>query len=151
MPVDMIPFREEMFYEVTNANFTTDTAAEATPTRRIGVSPGNHGATYFRGGTLEYVEIRLNPANPVTYTFQLFEGNGLAHGGYELQSECLFRSWDNPVTDVAACADDTRYGWHGLRIPFHLTSAGNFWFNIDWSAAPGDTTGYIVIGGMREA
>ena len=149
--VDMIPFRVERFHTVTSAEFTTDTAVEAVPTVRLGADGSDDGASWFRGGILNYIEFRLNPTNAVTYQFQLFESNSYGHGGYELQKECLFRSWDNPITDVVACADDTRYGFHGLNIPFRLLWPGDFWYNIDWSAAPGNTTGYIIVGGLREA
>ena len=152
-PPSMVPFRINAYYEATSAQLSTDSTVDNKPTLNIGAAQGNKGAFYARNGTITTIAIRLNPTNAVTYDFELIQDDAGANNSYQLRADNLFKSWDNAILDVADCGDDTEYKWEGLDIPFSLPAihAGDFWFNIDWSGAPGDTTGYIMIGGWREA
>ena len=149
----MVPFRIVAYYEATSAQLSTDSTVDNKPTLNIGATQGNRGAFYSRNGTITTVAIRVNPTNAVTADFEIYQSPDGANNSYQLRADNLFKSWDNAVNDVADLADDTEYKWEGLEIPFTLDngSPGDFWFNLDWSGAPGDTTGYIMIGGWREA
>lgn len=149
LPPALVPFRVTISFEVTDAKLTTDSAKDTKPTRLIGLSNEDRGGAYFFNGILTTVGIRLNPANAVTYDFEVYQGADGADSSYRLRSDRIFSSEDNHDLDVAACADDTVYEWD-IWVPFKLDDPGDFYFNIDWSAAPGNTTGYIFLAGWRE-
>lgn len=150
--VDMAPFRVEMFSDVTTGRFTDADTVDHPPGHSIGLLQGDRGSGRFLNGVLTAMGIRLNPTNAVTYRIELYSryDGAWADHSFELRACNLFKSWDNSVTDVAACVDDVEYGWIGLDVPFQLSDPGSFFYNLEWSGAPGDTTGMIVLGGMRE-
>jgi hypothetical protein len=49
----------------------------------------------------------------------------------------------------AAQVDDTDYD-REVEIPFVLETPGSLWYSIDWTAAPGNTTGFIEASGEKE-
>jgi hypothetical protein len=146
----MVPFRVKAYFEATSARLTTDSAVDSKPTLTIGYANQDEGCVGVYHGVINNVAIRLNPTNAVTYQFELVADDAGASNSYRLRADNLFKSWDNSVFDVAAGADDVEYKWEGLEIPFLLGHIGDIFYNIDWSAAPGNTTGYIMIGGWRE-
>ena len=147
----MVPFKICVFYEATHARLSTDTATDAKPTLTIGMTNGDEGAGPWRMGVLKTVGVRLNPTNAVTYTIEFYQDDSGATSSYQLRADCLFKSHDNAIADIAAAADDTEYVWHDINRYFYLTDIGDFFMGIDWSAAPGDTTGMVVLEGEREA
>jgi len=46
-------------------------------------------------------------------------------------------------------ADDTDYDRAELTIPMNLLVPGALYYSIDWSAAPGNTTGFIDVSGVK--
>jgi hypothetical protein len=50
----------------------------------------------------------------------------------------------------SAQADDEDYDRAELYIPFILTASGDLYYSIDWSGAPGNTTGFIEVSGEIE-
>jgi len=132
-----IPFSVKLVDEDGTGNyFETDKAETDTPTTSI------DSEYKMRVGKINRVHWRLNPTNAVTYDLYIF-GDALA-ADYASQAEKLFDS--NDV--VADCADDTEYDATGLDIPFRLRTPGEWWYNTDWSGAPGNTTGYLCIEGV---
>jgi hypothetical protein len=145
-----VPFRVQFNYEATNARLTTDVAVDNPPTQTIGRTNLDIGAVpNLVEGFLDYVAVRLNPTNAVTYVLEVYQDNSGAVNTYELRSDRLFSSADNGINDVAAAADDTPYAWVSINKPFRLRDVGDFHYLTDWSGAPGNTTGYLVLGGRR--
>lgn len=128
----IIPFLATVSEDGTTlAQFEVDKSKTDTPTQSI-VADLN-GAK----GWIEEISYRLNPTNAVTYTLMIFESN--LDDDYESNSRMLYES-------AAGRVDDTDYKVL-CRIPFTLKAAGTFWVSTDWTAAPGNTTGYIRISG----
>jgi hypothetical protein len=150
----MVPFRVTAWFDASSLRLTTDSAIDTKPTRTLGATSQDVGAQLFHHGVISTVGCRLNPANAVTYKLEVLQSNDGASASYQNRSQHLFHSWDHAAITVGVVADlvdDVSYRWEGLDIPFFLEDIGDFWFNIDWSGAPGNTLGYIFIGGMREA
>ena len=145
----MVPFRVAMYYEATNARLSDDDTLDNKPTNTMGLSNGDKGAVPMHEGILDYIGIRLNPSNAVTFEVEFYQDDTGANNSYQLRSDRLFLTSDNAVADVAAGADDTWYEWCNVNIPFRLVDPGDFFYNIAWSGAPGNTTGMIVLGGRR--
>ena len=146
-------FRIRIYKEGAFAAFATDEAYGTVPTRSFGFvdgaantleenSPGPPNSHFVR---ITNVHHRLNPTNAVTYDLYLY---GAADGGansYELESDKFYDS--NEV--IADCVDDTEYLYECDRTAF-LGTGGLIYYVIDWSAAPGDTTGFIEVCGERD-
>ena len=147
-------FKAWMTFEATSAALSTDSDWDDRPTRSVG--PG-HDATvtgygltspsHIRRGVINQVSFRLNPANAVTYRLTLFDDITGADQTYQLRARKIFDSTEL----VAAGADDIEYNASDLQRPFALEDVGDFFYNIDWSAASGDVTGYVIIRGVYEA
>jgi len=91
---------------------------------------------------LQRVNYMMNPTNAVTYQLHLLEDNPAAAID---ESECVIHS------SAAARADSTYYyvagDANGLPQDCRLVEPGRIYFKLDWSGAPGATTGVIAIRG----
>ena len=145
-----------IFEETNGSELETDEAAFLKPTRYFGVGVAGTaaegtptrdkpGPVVYGFGEINRISWRMNPANAVTYRLQVYESNSGATGSEENLSHLLFDSTEV----VAACVDDVFYDAHELVRPFYLRTS-IFWYILDWSAAPGNTTGMISISGKRE-
>jgi hypothetical protein len=93
-------------------------------------------------GIIKRIHYRLNPTNAVTFTLRLWRATKA--NPYELNLAMLYES-------PAAQVDDTDYDRNGdeIDIPFSLETPGQLYFSIDWSGAPGNTTGFISVEGEK--
>lgn len=91
---------------------------------------------------LQRVNYMMNPTNAVTYQLHLLEDR--PEVAIE-ESECVIHS------SAAAQADSTYYfhagTTHGLPQDCRLVEPGRIFFKLDWSGAPGATTGVITLRG----
>ena len=149
MAPSMVPFYVSMYYEGTSARLSTDSTLDNKPALSIGLTNGDKGCCVIHEGILDFIVIRLNPTNAVTWEFEVYQDYAGANNSYQLRGDRLFLTSDNHINDVAAGADNIRYEWHGIDRPFRLVVPGNFYYNIAWSGAPGNTTGVIGLGGRR--
>jgi hypothetical protein len=95
----------------------------------------------MKSGKILRIHYRINPTNAVTFTLRLWSTN-LVVNPYELNLVMLYES-------PAAQVDDTDYD-REVEIPFVLETPGSLWYSIDWTAAPGNTTGFIEASGEKE-
>ena len=148
-------FRIRVYSEEALAAFAVDEAYGTVPTRSFGYvdgaantaeenSPGPPQAHFVR---ITNIHWRLNPANAVTYDLYLYATIDGAVNTYQLESDKFF---DSEREVVADCADDVEYLYECDRVT-HLCNGGLIYYVINWSAAPGDTTGYIEVCGERDA
>jgi len=93
---------------------------------------------YLVQGLVRRIHYRLNPTNAVTYTVRIW--SGATANDYASNINMLYES-------AAAQADDTDYDHSELAIPLFLTIPGNVYYSIDWSGAPGVTSGFIRVEG----
>ena len=119
--------------------FETDHALADTPTQRIVLSRD------VRKFKLTEIHAYQTPTNAVTCGFQ-FYGDAQADN-YASMISNFFSSANTVVakdTHYLKPENDTLMGGTGiLNIP------GQVWFNQDWSGAPGDTKGFVVIVGKE--
>lgn len=91
---------------------------------------------------LQRVNYMMDPTNAVTYQLHILEDNPAAAID---ESECVIHS------SAALQADGTYYyhagTTHGLPQDCRLVEPGRIYFKIDWTAAPGATTGVITLRG----
>lgn len=90
---------------------------------------------------LESIRYYMNQTAAVTYELYLLEGNSA--DPVTRYSQVVFDSG-------AAQADDTIYiVSRGDKLPHivNLETAGRLYYMLDWSAAPGNTPGFIVVRG----
>ena len=84
----------------------------------------------------------MNPANAVTYQLYLFE---------DASADDVQTRHDLIYDSGAAMAKGTVYkempSQDQLPAIVRCATPGRIYYMLDWSAAPGDTTGYIVIRG----
>ena len=95
------------------------------------------------------IRFYLNPANAVTYQLYLLEDD-TDPGGVEpelARSDMIYDSGAGMVkgTEYFVIAGGT------LPIEVHLGDTAKLYYMIDWSAAPGDTTGFIIATGDKLA
>jgi hypothetical protein len=140
--------------DTTTAGFTTDSDWDDAPIRSIG--PGADAAvtgyglsspSHVRRGILKKLMWRLNYPNAVTYRLVFYDDRTGGDQTYQQRARVIFDSDEV----AAACADDVPYVATELDRPFNLEDVGDYLFNIDWSAAPGNTLGYIMGWGIYEA
>ena len=134
----IIPFKAVLYADEAGPQdviFQVDSAKTVEPVRTIPTEP-----FFVQRGVIHEIAFRMNPTNAATYAFMLFEG-GKANLPYGINSKLLYES-------PALLVDDTDYVLREQQIPFILDEVGLFRYNIDWSAAPGVTPGYIRISGM---
>lgn len=91
-------------------------------------------------GIIKRIHYRFNPTNAVTYVLRLWRAAPV--NPYELNLAMLYES-------PALQADDTDYDRAELTIPMNLLVPGELYYSIDWSAAPGNTTGFIDVSGVK--
>lgn len=121
-----------------NNYFETDQPLGTTPTLSM---VGFPAAEYIRIDTIKY---QLTPTNAVTYQLYLLED---AQANDEQSESDVFFDSDS------AQASGTRYiqvaGGSPSKLPItiKLATAGTIYYLVDWSAASGDTTGYIKVYG----
>ena len=118
--------------------FETDQPIGTTPTLFFVLTPST-----VRRFRLTSVRFYMNPANAVTYELYLLEA-ATADDVYNL-SDVVFDS-------DALKADSVAYSYTGsnstkLPTDVYLHSPPYLYYMIDWSAAPGDTSGYIEVRG----
>ena len=94
----------------------------------------------MRQAFINRIHYRLNPTNAATYTLRLWRAS--VANAYELNLSMLYES-------PAAQADDTDYDRGELNIPVFLSTLGLIYYSIEWSAAPGNTTGFIDVSGEK--
>jgi len=146
-------FRNYFYAESTSAGLSTDSDWDDQPDQSIGpglvagVTGYGYNSPAVRRGILKRVYYQINPTNAVTYRLTILEARTGADQSYQTRMNIIFDS--NEVTPGGA-AGDTRYDATELDRPFTLESRGDFYYNLDWSGAPGDTTGFIYISGVYE-
>lgn len=145
-----IPFIAELIVETgTDAKLTTDKAITDAPTQYIDAD------VKLKKGEITEIKYRINPTAAETYALVITEGIGAA--AYEIAARVLYAS-------AALLVDDTEYKWpaetHDYTgttgkpfkpIPFVLDTDGRFYIATDWTGAPGNTIGFIIIKGFMYA
>jgi hypothetical protein len=94
----------------------------------------------MRAGIINRIHYRLNPTNAVTYILRLWWGS--VAPDYASNIRLLYES-------PALQADDTDYDRADLEIPFILCEPGLLYYSIEWTGAPGNTTGFIDVSGEK--
>lgn len=133
-------YAEAVEYVVSLANiFEDDEPLDAAlPTHFM---TGNPLAVHIKIHTIKY---QMTPTNAVTYQLYLLEG--ATAEAEQQEAEVIFDS--GPLQAAGGV-----YLWVAggapaeLPVMARLTAAGIIWYKIDWSAAPGDTDGYIRVYG----
>lgn len=115
--------------------FETDQDIDTTPTLKLDTSIEPEGLDQF---VIKKITYYLNPTNAVTY--QLFLLRGAAADNVTSYSKQI---WASPV----AQADGVLYHKNDIEIPVRLDNPDELFYMVDWSAACGDTTGFIVVEG----
>jgi hypothetical protein len=106
---------------------------------------------YTTKGVITHIIYMLKPTNVQTYTLRLFRNNDWA-GVDTLQATTafLFQSaagkagstlYTEPTTSAGATAAS-------LNIPFTLWSTQQLFYQLEWSGAPGATSGVIYVKGI---
>lgn len=129
--------------ESADARLETDaTLGTTTPVLVIPITPqdeyNNNVITRFRMNSVKYY---LAPANAVTYELYLLESS--VTGTNSAYKATVFDSG-------AGKAGSTLYfdiAANMLPVDVTLGEAGKLYFLLDWSAAPGDTTGFVQVRG----
>lgn len=119
------------------ATFETSTSKTDTPALQLTtfrVTPD------LKSGKINRIHYRLNPTNVATYTLRVW-CNADADN-YRSNLQMLYES-------PAAQADDTDYIEEDLDIPFNLTVVGIMYIGIEWTAAPGVTSGFVEVSGEK--
>ena len=129
---------KEEFASSASNFFETDQPLGTTPTLNMTGAPAT--AQFVRIDTIKY---QLTPANAVTYQLYLLEDDQAVDENSE--ADVFYDSG-------AARASGTIYietGGASAKLPVivNLRDVGTIWYLIDWSAASGDTTGYIRVYG----
>lgn len=124
-----------------SAEFETNQAKTDTPTLMlldVRAVTGAAGAV-LKSGIIHRIHHRLNPTNAVTYTLRLWQAAIAAD--YASNMNMLYES--PPLR-----ADDTDYDVGELMIPFVLAETGNLYYSVEWTGAPGTTTGFVAVSGV---
>lgn len=94
----------------------------------------------MKTGLIHRIHYRLNPTNAVTFILRLWH---FAMAADYTSNRCLL--YESPPLQ----ADDTDYDRAELIIPFYLYVPGWLWYSIEWTGAPGNTTGFISVSGVE--
>ena len=89
---------------------------------------------------VETIKWQLTPTNAVTYQLYLLEDNQAVDENSE--ADLIFDSGAGLASGTIFIRTDAD-GSAKLPIMANLFDKGLIYYMIDWSAAPGDTTGYI--------
>ena len=125
-----------------DGDLTKDIAIGEMPVTYLDLKPlddeMNRVVKNFRLTSVKYY---LVPANAVTYKLYLYDE--AVAGTYDARVARVFE------TDSGKAASTTylEVGSNKLPIDVHLSELGKLYFGINWSAAPGNTTGFIQIRG----
>jgi hypothetical protein len=92
----------------------------------------------MKTGLIHRIHYRLNPTAAVTYILRIWRA-ALADN-YASNACMLYES-------APLRADDIDYDVAELNIPFWLYTPGNLYYSIEWTGAPGNTTGFIEVTG----
>jgi len=95
----------------------------------------------MKSGIIHRIHYRLNPTAAVTYILRIWRA--AAPADYESNVNMLYES--PPLQ-----ADDTDYDRAELVIPFWLWTPGVMFYSIEWTGAPGNTSGFISVSGVKE-
>jgi hypothetical protein len=94
----------------------------------------------MKTGIIKRIHYRLHPAvGAETYTLRLWRATRA--DPYALNLQMLYES-------PAAQVEDTDYD-RLVEIPFSLETPGQLYFSLDWTGAPGNTTGFISVEGEK--
>jgi len=125
-----------------DAKLATDIAIGEMPVTWLDLKPTdfeeNKVVKNFRLTSVKYY---LVPSNAVTYELSLYEE--AVTGTYNARVACVFESGSGK----AASTLYQDVGANMLPVDVHLAELGKLYFGINWSAAPGNTTGLIQIRG----
>lgn len=94
----------------------------------------------MKAGFIKRIHYRLNPTAAVTFTLRLWAA--VFANDYESN---LFMLYESPTLQ----ADDTDYDRAELDIPMILCTPGHLFFSIEWTGAPGNTSGFIAVSGDK--
>jgi len=131
------PVTGQVTEDTSGVKFETDKDITDTPTQWVPLQP--------LVKALEITEVyhRITPTNAVTYRLMLFRGP-LADDTLH-EAELVYDS--GPLRVSGQSYKETQ---GGLKLPAiaRLTTAGYLYYAVDWSAAPGNTTGVLVVKGF---
>jgi len=118
--------------------FETDQAMGTTPTLSF------VGAPAAENIMIHEIRHQLTPTNAVTYQLYLLEA--ATADDQQQEAEIIF---DSGSGQVSGAIYKQVAGGSPAKLPTlaKLTTAGTIYYMVDWSAAPGDTTGYIKVYG----
>lgn len=91
-------------------------------------------------GIINRIHYRLNFANAATFTLRIWRDDPI--NPYELNLVMLYES-------PALQADDIDYDRAELTIPMFLVVPGRLYYSIGWTAAPGNTPGFLSVSGVK--
>ena len=140
-------FRYRVVSEAAYANFAVDQAYGIAPTRDMGGSTVDLeaiGPVSIGFARITNIHFKLVPTNAVTYNLYLYQNSGGA--GVQVESNKFFDSVSEIGANIVGNVEYLREVDRTVYIEF----PGYVWYIIDWSAAPGDTTGYIEVCGERD-
>lgn len=133
-------FEANIVVEAAAATLSTSLAKTGLPTQTLTVSTGSEVGK----GRIKRIHYRIKPTNAVTYTLRIWQqavdGTVTPYGQ---NLALLYESASGRVSD-------TEYDYTALDIPFKLTELSNIYFSIEWSAAAGNTQGFIAVSGVGE-
>ena len=135
-----LPFMFKIVATAASAVLATDTAKTDTPVSTF-LAAGELSVVppIIKSGVIKRVHYALDFANVVTYQLFLWEGSNADNTISE--SKLAFQSG-------LGKADATEYDEVGLELPFTLDNDNLMYFGLDWSAASGNCTGYIMVSGV---
>jgi hypothetical protein len=93
-------------------------------------------------GLIKRVHYRLKPTNAVTYTLRLWEE--AVDGSTQPYHENLHMLYESPPLQASDTDYDDR---KEVNIPFRLRVPGTLYYSIEWTGAPGVTSGFISVSG----
>lgn len=139
--------------DTTDANFIRDGNLDDQPNADsyVELTGSCVGPEHVHRGTITRIHLRLIPTNAVTFQIAFYGCRDGAAGTNQLESDKLFDSTWQVGGSPDPLVADTEYVWDCLCTPFCLCALSRIYYNIAWSAAPGNTVGYISVEGRREA
>ena len=134
--------RGEYIAQSADSGLATDTAIGEMPVTWVDLKPlDNEENKVVKNLRLTSVKYYLVPTNAVTYELSIYKE--AVAGTYDARAACVFESGSGK----AASTLYQTIGANMLPVNVHLADLGKLYFGINWSAAPGDTTGLVQICG----
>lgn len=132
-------YASKVDYDGTANFFETDQPLGTTPTLSMTTLPAT--AKYAR---IDSVKYQMTPTNVVTYELYLLED---AQADDQRSESDVF--FDSGAAQASGSVYINTGGGSTPKLPIvvNLGTVATIYYMIDWSAAPGDTTGYIKISG----